>query len=140
MASVNLAVTLLSNFTLTIDGNEFPNSFTQATFTPTVPVSSFKGNDGNQVSIAGAPTWALQLANGQDMATVGSFTNYTRENNGLVKSCTFTPNAADTTQPTVTANVLIVATEFGGKIDDVLSATPTFQINGQPTFAFPSGS
>lgn len=134
---IDVAPLFLNNYTLVIDSDSYEKAISSATFTPSSKIVSFQGGTPDASFNFPTPaTWTCDLEFAQDWTTTGSLSQYLHTNEGLVKPCTFVPNADG---PTVAANIIVTPGAIGGGVGTVGTAKVSLGVNGKPTIQPASG-
>jgi|GEM_PF-1566476 len=130
---------IIENCTLTLDGTEFSTAVDEAKLTPAVTKTRWKPINGKKITITSRPDWTLNLNLGQDFDTT-SLQAFLNTMHGEVVTFEIKPEGS-TGQAMATGSVTCEATDFGGKGDELATATVALDVAGVPVFTWgPAGA
>jgi hypothetical protein len=121
----------MSTATLTLGVDDYTAAVSQAIFTPSVSLSTWRGIGGNQLTFPSPATWTLDVAIAQDLAPAGLL-RYLLDHAGEEVDATLTPLAAE---DPITAKVILSPGAIGGTADGSAAvATISLGVQGVPSF------
>lgn len=111
--------------------NNYEATVSTVSIVPTTPTTSWTSVNGTVITVAGTPTWVINLTFLQDFKTANSLSQYLLTNAGQTQPIAVAP-AAGTGNTLYTISAVLVPSQIGGDTNALLSASVTLQCIGQP--------
>lgn len=135
MTTIAVQPFVLKAALLSIAVDNYEKHIASVTFTPNTEDKTWKGIDGSVKRDQGTSEWSVAIEYAQDWTTANSLAKYLSTNVGQTKTLVFSPKGNTVGLPKVTIDAIIKPGPFGGKVDELQTASVTLVCDGQPAWS-----